>query len=172
MPTVLLSSLIALAASCQYPELDPLRPYTVLRQYWDDTVQGRPEHDDPMLLTAARNLGDWLRTGRQPYGSPPARPGSPPPPTDPEGRRAELLTSLESLHQQVGKEYLPAGHLGASGGGNFANLDRPDALVRVPLYHELAVDIYVVLGRLLEMAANTNLHGDAAVTTYIDEALG
>jgi hypothetical protein len=30
----------------------------------------------------------------------------------------------------------------------------------------------VVLGRLLEMAANTNLHGDAAVTTYIDEALG
>jgi tubulin-like protein len=172
MPTVMLSSLIALAASCQYPDLDPLRPYTVLRLYWDDTVHGRPEHDDPSLLTAARSLGDWLRTGRQPYGSPAVRPGSPPPPVDPDGRRTELLTSLETLHQQVGKEYLPPGHLGASGGGTFAHLDRSEALVRVPLYHELAADIYTVLGRMLEIVANVNLHGDSGGAPYIDEALG
>jgi hypothetical protein len=167
---VLLSSLVAFAHSHQFPELDPLRPYTLMRQMWDDTVGGRDEKDPVLMLAAARRLSGWLLTDETPPGAPPARPDAP---ADPEERRTDLLNKLKQLHGHLGRQYLAPGELGAPGGGDFSVLDRPDTLSRVPLYHELAPDVYAIVGQLIELVGTVTLGGSAQERDLLfDEVLG
>jgi len=168
---VLLSSLVALARCHQYPGLDPLRPYTMLRRMWDNTINGSRPDDPALLLAAARPMTSWLRTGETPPGAPVPKAGTLVTPT-PEDRRANLQTTLEQVREKIGKMYLSPGQLGAAGGGDFSQLDRPDQLSRVPLYHELAPDVYSVLGRLIELVAAVSLDDTDGQGWEFDKALG
>jgi hypothetical protein len=165
---VLLSSLLALARSHQHPNLDPFLAFTTLRKLWDDTAAGREEHEPAGQLAAARHLGAFLRTGERPPGAPREQVK----PSMPEERRADLLTNLEQLRGNIGQQYLAPGLLGASGGGTYSVLDRPDRLARVPLYHELAPDVVIVLGRLIEIVSTVQLTEAVTSEWQFDEALG
>jgi hypothetical protein len=170
---ILLSSLTALARSHQFAELDPLRPYTVLRRMWDDTVTGRDPHESALMLAAAPLMRAWLRTAATPPGAPAPRPDALPPPADPEKRRNDLLDKLERLQAHLGRQYLAPGQLGAAGGGDYSLLDHPEALSRVPLFHEIAPDVYVVVKQLVELVGGVSLgEGPSERDLLFDEALG
>lgn len=170
LPAVLLSSLVALARSTQFVELEPLRPYTVLRMLWDDTTTGRDPADAATLLAAGRPLGTWLRTGERPAGAPESPADLTTPTTDVEGRRAEMLANLQELREHVGRQYLVPGFLGATGGGHFSTFDRPGDLLRVPLYHELAPDVHGVLTVLVDLVTSINLAAHPAHSMGIKDS--
>jgi hypothetical protein len=152
LPSVLLSSLLALAQSHSSPYLEPFRPYTVLRRTWDDGHT--PRHADAPLvgLAAAAVLRRHLVEGDRPLGAP-AR-------TQeaealwsqqrPEERRDALADSLTDLREYLGMTYLPPGP-DNSGGGAYSVLSHREQLNRVPLFHEVAPDVHVVLGWLVDL---------------------
>jgi hypothetical protein len=174
LPAVLLSSLLALAKSHQYPHLEPFRPYTVLRRTWDAGLT--PRHDRDAVLGLA--AGEVLRTALMGAARPPGGPTRPAEAEQlwttqtPEQRRAHLVEQLQQLQAHLGQQYLPPG-AESPGGGEFSVFTRAEQLLRVPYLHELAPDVHWALGRLLELLSALQLDSLPATRgPLLDPALG
>ena len=166
LPAVLESMLVAMAACHEYHELEPLRPYRLLRELYDDNENEPTEEIAPEMhglvmdqtigaemmprLSGHQALLRWVMGGEVPPGGVSAIAEAASPEEGPAQRRDAALEALRAQREAVGRDYLAAGQLGAPGGGHFSALTRPDQLARVPLVHELAPDIYLVLGSLCE----------------------
>ena len=110
---------------------------------YDDSPNG-PSPGQPIPGAALHRLTSWVETGETPAGA-----------ADPaetsEQRRQGLLTAIAEQRQAVGTHYLPPGVQDAVGGGDFSLLRRPEDLVGVPLFHEVAGDVHHVLGVILSI---------------------
>jgi Tubulin like len=151
LPAVLLSYGVALAQSSAAGNVDPLRPYTLLRQLWDASDNGRAPVDHN-LLDARRRLQEWLRSEVPPEGSPVKARN----PRDPDDARLELLERTESLHTHLGVHYMPPG-VETPGGGNFSVPERESDVHDYPLFHEVAPDVYYVASELLVILRDEQL---------------
>jgi hypothetical protein len=151
LPAVLLSFGAAMSEVSVVGTLDPLRPYTVLRRYWNDSDSPLPLDEERVDLFAAHQLvAGWLGGEAVPSGAPERyrqRSG------DTEAERASLLETIRGIRETLGRDYLKTGDLGAPGGGAYSKLDRLEDLWQVPLFHEVAYDAYQVLGTLERIVA-------------------
>jgi hypothetical protein len=156
LPAVLLSYGLAMAQSTAQASVAPLLPYTILRKTWDDSLAGRSPHDPLTMLTATSRLRDWVSTGETPPGAPegPASAG-----IDPEARRTWLAKRLQEGRDAIGTGYLRPGERGAPGGGRWSVIDREEELAAVPLFSEVAADVYDVYGTLIEIVQGLDLTG-------------
>lgn len=146
LPAVMLSFGLAMAQASAESSLGPLHPYTVLRRFWDDS-SGFSAHDPIGLLAANRQIGTWLAERVWPVGAPPNR--VTPSLGTPEQDRAALLATIEGIRTVLGSEYLrPGEEPGAPGGGRWSVVAQPQDIWEVPLFHEIARDVFSVLGEL------------------------
>jgi hypothetical protein len=166
LPAVLLSYGLALAQVTDGRDLSPLRPYTAMRQFWDASDSGDGPHgpDNPAARTAASYLSQYFA------GDLPSPPGAP------ERFRAQLTGTLSvdvkamvdqvsGVRDRVGTDYLPPTEGGPRGGGKWAQITRVDDLWGVPLFHEVAPDVYWALGKLLDVLE----HGIRGAMKHQDE---
>lgn len=139
LPAVLESSVVALAESCG--DVETLLPYALLRKVYDESVN-QPVAGKEIPDAARRRLATYVESGTGVDGSAPA------PDETPEQRRTELLQAIAEQRQEIGRHYLFPGEQGAVGGGDYSELLRPQDLVGVPMFHEVAGDVHLVLGLL------------------------
>jgi hypothetical protein len=171
LPAVLMSFGLALAKASATSSLDPLRPYTVLRQYWDASASGISDHDSVSMLTASKQMSTWLTERQAPTGAPVGR--VTPSLGDPELDRAALLEEIEKIRAALGTHYLRPGEVeGAVGGGQHSVVHRQQDIWAVPLFHEVARDAFVVLGTLSQIVAEVAIGGRTSYTGFDDVVLG
>ncbi len=149
LPAVLLSYSLAAAQATATEDLSPLRPYTLLRRYWDDSSEGvdLAVDDNPALLTATQHLARYLESGDVPSGAPPAF--AAPLTGNLDADRKAVVERLVLVRDTVAREYLPPAECGGTGGGQWSNIRRVDDLWTVPLFHEVAADVHWAVSRLL-----------------------
>jgi Tubulin like len=158
LPAVILSFGLAMARVGATGSLEPLKPYTLLRKYWDDSTSGRAGSDST-LLTAATRLAAWARgTAAMPEGAVNTVEQS----GDPEKNRQGLLSRFTTIRDRIGEDYLRPGYLGARGGGRYSVIDRAEDLfdLPLPLYHEAAEDAFRQLGILVDLLGKLDLTSD------------
>jgi hypothetical protein len=61
---------------------------------------------------------------------------------------AKWLTGIKDL---AGREFLAAGQSGAPGGGAFSSISSREQASRMPIFHDLAEDVFVQVSKLLEL---------------------
>lgn len=162
LPAVLETMIIAMAQCHRSPDLAPLLPYRKLREIYDSdpaTPTGNalattgPTIFEPVTdgrLAAQQHLERWFRTGSSPNGwTPSAQAGSPS--DTPEERQKKTVDSLHAYRETLGREFLARGDLGAPGGGRYSVVQRY-TISSFPLGHELAADVYRVLGAVVSLA--------------------
>jgi hypothetical protein len=154
LAAVLESMPIALAACHGSARLEPLRPYRLLRQIWDDS-RYEPQHLRG-AIAADRLIGLWVRQAKTASGAP----GNPKliglDTHTPQERQAVLLESCRQLRKHV-EPYLAPGQLGTSGIGEFSVLRSGRQLAAVPFFHEIAPDAYSMLGELADVIKRVSL---------------
>ncbi|QCB96205.1 hypothetical protein E5206_04070 [Arthrobacter sp. PAMC25564] len=147
LPAVMESILIAVARTHQAPVLSSLRPYHVLRGLYDSTAE------EPAAglfeVSAGASLAAWLGTGETLSGSPSRVPDVVPESTVDD--RFELTKAwLETIRGLAGDHFMPPGKEGNTGGGSFSVIATRRAASATPIFRDLADDIYIVLGELLQ----------------------
>jgi hypothetical protein len=149
LPALLESILVAVARCNSSPELLPLRPYLLLRSLYDD---GTTPHVgwDRHQLAAARHLQHWIQRGESTSGLTPAAGRSGSSGDAPAQRKETVQAYLSSVRDATCRDWLAPGVLGAPGGGRYSRLENVEPWT-VPLYHEVAEDVVVVLGQLLDL---------------------
>jgi hypothetical protein len=70
--------------------------------------------------------------------------------TAPTENLAALIARFSELGAATGEHYLRPGQLGARGGGRYSMVDRPEAVFAMPLFHEVAEDVYQQVTAILE----------------------
>lgn len=147
LPAVLESILIAVANTHQQPVLSSLRPYTLLRSFYDATSE---EPASGLFEAAAINdIAAWLNTGTTKSGVLSRVPGTTASST-PEERYTATKEWLTSIRALAGDHFMEPDYLGAKGGGSFSRITSRRMASATPLFRDIAPDIYVTLGTLLE----------------------
>jgi hypothetical protein len=146
LPAVLLSFGLAMASANASSSTEPLLPYTVLRKIWDDTATGYSDYASMRNHPATRRLEAWVKGEPIPDGVTPRVPQT----TAPTENLAALIARFSELCDATGEHYLRPGQLGARGGGRYSMVDRPEAVFAMPLFHEVAEDVYQQVTAILE----------------------
>ena len=162
LPAVLLSHGLALAQTSAAEDLRPLRPYTVLRQCWDTSVEGRRGADRD-LLTARKRLKRWLEGELPPLGAPLAFPAV----ADADQGRLDLLARITDGHTHVGHHYLPHGSE-ADGEGDYSQPRGAYEVYGYPLFHEVAHDVYVIQAELMRILDDDRLLTGRSHSAWVD----
>jgi hypothetical protein len=151
LPAVLLSYSLAAAQATANEDLAPLRPYTLLRQFWDSSNEGvdLTVDDNPTLLTATDRFREWFASGHVPEGAPPAY--ATPPSGDLEADRKGVVSRLQMVRDTVAEDYLPPSEGVVRSAGKFARLNRAADLWAVPLFHEVAPDVHWATTQVLRV---------------------
>jgi hypothetical protein len=163
LPAVLLSFGLAMATAASAGSLDSLKPYTVLRRIWDDTPTGYPEHAPIETHPATKRLDGWIRGEPVPSESPSRLAQT----SSAAENHATLTERITSIQESVGDNFLRPGQLGARGGGAYSIIDRPEAVFAVPLFHEIAEDVYrqlTVIQNAMVSISVTASHGPTIIT--------
>jgi hypothetical protein len=155
LPAVLLSFGLAMAAASSAGSTEPLHSYTVLRKLWDDTPTGYPCHASIQTHPATRRLEAWIRNEPAPADGPSRLPQT----SSAAENHAALTERVNRLRDDVGDNFLKPGELGATGGGPYSSIDRPEAVFGVSLFDEIARDVYQQLGVIQKALASISVTG-------------
>lgn len=148
LPAVLESILVAIARAHEGTLMESLRPYRVLRSLYD-AGSGGPASG--LLEGSAKGLiAGWLRSGESGTGSPSRVPGVVAGQTV-DVRVALVAKWLTGIKDLAGREFLAAGQSGAPGGGAFSSISSREQASRMPIFHDLAEDVFVQVSKLLEL---------------------
>ncbi|MFP5347636.1 MAG: tubulin-like doman-containing protein [Actinomycetes bacterium] len=154
LPAVLESALLAIARSHEPPMMHSLRPYQLLRGLWDDSDNGPA--DGILQRSGVGTLARWLTSGLT-SGTVDRRRGgaSRVPGVDAAAsldERKQLtvdwLTRIQSL---AGTHFLPPGEHGAPGGGQFSTVTNRQQAGQVPIFRDVAADVYWATGEIIEI---------------------
>ncbi|MDO5752289.1 tubulin-like doman-containing protein [Arthrobacter sp.] len=146
LPAVLESILLAVANTHQSPVLSSMRPYNLLRSFYDSSPE---EPASGLFETAAvEELAQWLATGRTQSGMSGRVPGVVAASSIDE-RYESTKNWLESIRALAGDHFMEPEYLGAKGGGSFSKIQNRKTAGSTPLFRDIAPDIFVTLGELL-----------------------
>ena len=105
------------------------------------------EVDRPELFAATGHFRDFFAGRSLPGGAPAA--SAAPRTGDKELDLKVVLDRLRKVRDRVGVDYLAPSEGGAAGGGQWSVVRRPDDLWAVPLFHEVAPDVYWATDQLV-----------------------
>jgi hypothetical protein len=145
LPAVLESVLIAIGAAVKEPLFESLRPFSLLRELYND----RPESATfatTFTLAAERRLVEWLRTGRSAAGT--SRVVNATDTDDTIDGRAQAAAGwLERINTFATNEYLPPRE-GGTGRGSFSTITQRRQASATPIFRDLAADVVAVTADL------------------------
>jgi hypothetical protein len=143
LPAVLESVLLAIARSHDVPVMSSMRPYRLLRQLFDASSQGPATGLRSTETSGVTILAEWLATGATPSGDPSKVEG------ESIAERAEAAIEwLEKVHEFTGVNFVAPGRAGAPGGGSMSVIRSRNEASAMPIFRDLAEDIYLVTERL------------------------
>lgn len=166
LPAVIESAPLAWTKAGVTPLLDSYRPYRVMRALFDDA-------DNPSevgrTLKGTRLLARWLATGERKSGTRLMIKGTGPDVT-PEERLAAVKTWLER-QREIAMEYVPTDkllrdQLSVQASRPVADVDSRELAARIPLFADVALDVYEVIDLILRMLDEA----DRLKHTALDEA--
>lgn len=148
LPAILESILLAMSRSHQNPVMGSLRPYRALRGIFDASplgpAEGIVERSGKELLTR------WLRDGDIGSGAPsrvPDAAGA----TDVASRHEAAKEFLTQIRELAAVHFMAPGEDGAPGGGTFSVVDDRGVASQMPIFADLAPDVYWACGELCRM---------------------
>ncbi|MDD0859574.1 hypothetical protein NHF46_21445 [Arthrobacter alpinus] len=135
LPAVLESYLLAVANTHQIPVLSSLKPYNLLRSFYD-TNEEVPA-SGLIEIAAISNLRKWLNDVATPSGVPSRVPGlTAASSRDDRYEHAKLW--LESIRGLAGVHFMEPEFLGAPGGGVFSKIQNRKLASATPLFRDIA----------------------------------
>lgn len=148
LPAVLESMLVAIARAHEGVGMESLRPYQLLRSFYDASSQSPAAGQ--MEGSAKGLIAEWLRSGETGTGSPSRVPGVV------EGQtieqRASLVTDwLAGIRDLAGREFSAPGENDAPGGGSFSVIGTRGQASRTPIFHDIAGDVFVQVRTLINL---------------------
>ncbi|TRW86210.1 hypothetical protein FK535_06985 [Mycolicibacterium sp. 018/SC-01/001] len=157
LPSILESSLIAIANCHQPPVMSSMQPYVALRKIYDSTAEGPQEADYGLLeLAAVEHLGRFLSTGVTVTGISSVVEGTGPESGGIDGRANKVKEYLQEFGDFAGVHFmkpgqgqLPGRQPGARGGGAFSQIVNRQQASKTPMFHDIAPDVFWATGQLL-----------------------
>ncbi|WP_288813043.1 tubulin-like doman-containing protein [uncultured Corynebacterium sp.] len=163
LPSLLESSSLAWTAVGEGNLFESVRPYVELRRLYDSA---NSPSKGARKLEGERVLREWLFSGERPADNINQIPGTEKG-VDVEQRKDAAIAWLEKqrnfTENYVPTDVLQKGHLQTSHARPFADIRDRDLAAKVPVYADIAPDVYVMLGKLIEMLESAYQSGDPAL---------
>lgn len=148
LPAILESIMLAMSRSHQNPVMGSLRPYKALRGVFDASplgpAEGIVERSGKDLVTR------WLRDGDIGSGAPsriPDAQGA----TDAETRHKAASEFMTNISELAAVHFMAPGEDGAPGGGTFSVVDDRGVASQMPIFADLAPDVFWASKEILRM---------------------
>lgn len=148
LPAILESILLAMSRSHQNPVMGSLRPYRALRGVFDASplgpAEGIVERSGKELVTR------WLREGDIGSGAQTRVPDAQTA-TDAQQRHDAAVAFIQQIGDLAAVHFMAPGEDGAPGGGTFSVVDDRQVAAQMPIFADLAGDVYWAAQQLIAM---------------------